>query len=48
MVGTQLYIIIQISSYNYMFRSCILAIIRLYYKLNELLYNMCTHCIATY
>ena len=34
MVGTQLYIITQISTYNYMFRPCILAIVRLYYKLN--------------
>ena len=35
MVGTQLYIIItQISTYNYMFRPCILVIVRLYYKLN--------------
>jgi len=33
MVGTQLYIITQISTYNYMFRPCILAIVRLYYKL---------------
>ena len=37
MVGTQLYIIItQISTYNYMFRPCILAIVRLYYKLNTM------------
>jgi len=35
MVGTQLYIITQISSYNYMFRPCILAIARLYYELNK-------------
>jgi hypothetical protein len=42
MVGTQLYIIItQISTYNYMFQPCILAIVRLYYKLNKQLYNMC-------
>jgi len=27
--------------YNYMFRHCILAIVRLYYKLNKQLYNMC-------
>ena len=34
MVGTQLYIIItQISTYNYMFRPCILAIVRLYINL---------------
>ena len=33
MVGTQLYIITQISAYNYIFRPCILAIVRLYYKL---------------
>ena len=36
MVETQLYIITQISTYNYMFRPCILAIVRLYYKLNPL------------
>jgi hypothetical protein len=30
---TQLYIITQISAYNYMFRPCILAIVRLYYKI---------------
>jgi len=41
MVGTQLYIITQISTYNYMFRPCILVIVRLYYKLNKQLYNMC-------
>jgi len=35
LVGTQLYIITQISTYNYMFRPCILAIVRLYYKLNK-------------
>jgi hypothetical protein len=36
MVGTQLYIIItQISTYNYTFRPCILANVRLYYKLNK-------------
>jgi hypothetical protein len=35
MVGTQLCIITQISAYNYMFRPCILAIVRLYYKLNK-------------
>jgi len=35
MVGTQLYIITQISTYSYMFRPCILAIVRLYYKLNK-------------
>jgi hypothetical protein len=40
MVGTQLYIITQISTYNYMFRPCVLAIVRLYYKLNKQLYNM--------
>jgi len=34
-VGTQLYIITQISTYSYMFRPCILAIVRLYYKLNK-------------
>jgi len=27
--------------YNYMFRPCILAIVRLYCKLNKQLYNMC-------
>jgi len=27
--------------YNYMFRPCILAIVRLYYKLNDQPYNMC-------
>jgi len=36
MVGTQLYIFTQISTYNYMFRPCILVIVRLYYKLNPL------------
>jgi hypothetical protein len=41
MVGTQLYILTQTSTYNYMFRRCILAIVRLYYKLNKQLYNMC-------
>jgi hypothetical protein len=41
MVGTQLYVITQISTYNYMFRPYILAIVRLYYKLNKSLYNMC-------
>jgi len=41
MVGTQLYVITQISTYNYMFRPYILAIVRLYYKLNKYLYNMC-------
>ena len=35
MVRTQLYIITQIGTYNYMFRLCMLAIVRLYYKLNE-------------
>jgi len=35
MVGTQLYIFAQISTYNYMFQPCILAIARLYYKLNK-------------
>jgi hypothetical protein len=35
MVGTQLYIITQISTYNYTFRPCILTIVRLYYKLNK-------------
>ena len=39
--GTHLYIITQISLYNYTFRPCILVIIRLYYKLNKKLYNMC-------
>jgi hypothetical protein len=34
MVRTQLYIFTQNSTYNYMFRPCILAIVRLYYKLN--------------
>jgi len=33
MVETQLYIITQISTYNYMFRPRILAIVRLYYDL---------------
>jgi len=41
MVRTQLYIFTQNSTYNYMFRLCILAIVRLYYKLNKQLYNMC-------
>jgi hypothetical protein len=27
--------------YNYMFRPCILAIVKLYCKLNKQLYNMC-------
>jgi hypothetical protein len=40
MVRTQLYIFTQNSTHNYMFRPCILAIIRLYYKLNKQLYNM--------
>jgi hypothetical protein len=35
MVRTQLYIITQISRYNYMFRPCILAIVSLYYKLKK-------------
>jgi len=35
MVGAHLYIITQISTHNYMFRPCILAIVRLYYKLNK-------------
>jgi hypothetical protein len=35
MVRTQLYIFTQNSTYNYMFRPCILAIVRLYYKLNK-------------
>ena len=34
MVGTQLHTFTQINTYNYMFRPCILAIVRLYYKLN--------------
>ena len=38
MVGTQIYIITQISTYNYMFRPCILAIVRLYYKLVAITY----------
>jgi len=41
MARTQLYIFTQNSTYNYMFRPCILAIVRLYYKLNKQLYNMC-------
>jgi hypothetical protein len=41
MVGAQLYIITQISTYNYMFLPCILAIVRLHCKLNKQLYNMC-------
>jgi len=41
MVRTQLYIFTQNSTYNYVFRPCILAIVRLYYKLNKQLYNMC-------
>jgi len=41
MVRTQLYIFTQNSTYNYMFRPCMLAIVRLYYKLNKRLYNMC-------
>ena len=35
MVGTQLHIITQISTHNYMFRPCLLPIVRLYYKLNN-------------
>jgi len=35
MMETQLYIITQIGTYNYMFRPCILAIVRLYYKLHK-------------
>jgi hypothetical protein len=38
MVGTQLYIITQIRTYIYMFRPCILAIVRLYYKLVAIQY----------
>jgi len=30
MVGTQLYIVTQVGTNNYMFRPCILAIVRLY------------------
>ena len=41
MIRTQIYIITQNSTYNYMFPPCILAIVRLYYKLNKQLYNMC-------
>ena len=41
MVGTQLYIFTQNSTYNYMFLPCILVIVRLYCKLNKQLYNMC-------
>jgi hypothetical protein len=41
MVRTQLYNITQISTYNYMFRLCILTIVGLYYKLNKQLHNMC-------
>jgi len=43
MVKAQLYIFIQNSTYNYMFWPCILAIVRLYCKLNKQLY-----CIAAY
>ena len=41
MVRTQLYIFTQNSIYNYMFRPCILAIVRLYYKFNRQLHNTC-------
>jgi len=43
MVKTQLYVFAQNSTlvYNYMFRPCILAIVRLYCNLNKQLYNMC-------
>jgi hypothetical protein len=41
MVRTQLYIITQISTYNYVLRPCILTIVRLYCKFNKQLYNMC-------
>jgi len=51
MVRTQLYIFTQNSTYNYMFRPCILAFVSLYYKLNKQLYNMClgysTHILYT-
>ena len=40
-----MYIFTQISTCNYMFRPCILAIVRLYYKLNKYLYNMCVFII---
>jgi len=36
MVRTQLYIITQIGTYNYMFGPCMLAIVRLDYKLNNM------------
>jgi hypothetical protein len=35
MVEAQLHIITQISTYYYMFRPCVLAIVRVYYKLNK-------------
>jgi len=35
MVRTQLYIMTQISTDNYMFRPCVLVIVMLYYKLNK-------------
>jgi hypothetical protein len=41
MVRKQLYIFTQNSTYKYMFRPCILAIVRLYCKFNKQLYNMC-------
>jgi len=37
MVGTQLYIFAQISTYNFMFRPCILATVRFYYKLKYII-----------
>jgi len=51
MVRIQLYIFTQNSTYSYMFRPYILAIVSLYFKLNKQLYNMCmgyprTYCIA--
>jgi len=44
MVRTQLYIFshrIVHRVYNYMFRPCIWAIVRLYYQLDKQLYTMC-------
>ena len=44
MVRTQLYIFTQNSTYNYMFRPCMSAIVRLYCKLNKRLYDKCVGC----
>jgi hypothetical protein len=49
MVRTQLYIFTQNSTYNYMFRPCILAIVMVYYKLIRQLYvRGLLYCITAY